>query len=429
MKKILFALFVILTFTFFAAPAIFAAGNDNYVFDETGTLTSAQIESLNAKAAAISADHECNAYIWIVDLVPREYDQTVDDVEAYVDLFYERNGLGYGDDKNGMVLLLEIGDIPGERDYLFYTQGSCTSVFNNKRRESLLDNHIVPLFKAAFDNGNFFKVADTFLVEVESAFASLAARRDYVYHETVRNGYIFYETEVLTSAQIESLNEKAAKLSEKHKCGVYIWIVDLVPREYEATADKLESYVDMFYEKHDLGWGEKKNGMVLLLETGDIPYERDHWLYTHGPCKLIFHGGIRSDILYTHVSPPFYAAFDNGIFYEAADVFLSRVEKEFASDSQAELFNGFLFIVPAPMLIAWIVCSSWKRKLKTVKIARAADNYIPQGGFKLTGQTDKYLYRTTTRVEIDRDSSSSSKGGGGGGSSSSSSGRSSGGKV
>jgi uncharacterized membrane protein YgcG len=185
----------------------------------------------------------------------------------------------------------------------------------------------------------------------------------------------------------------------------------------------------MFYEKHDLGWGEKKNGMVLLLETGDIPYERDHWLYTHGPCKLIFHGGIRSSILHTHVSPPFYAAFDNGNFYEAADVFLDRVEKEFASDSQAELFNGFLFIVPAPMLIAWIVCSSWKRKLKTVKIARAADNYIPQGGFKLTGQTDKYLYRTTTRVEIDRDSSSSSKGGGGGGSSSSSSGRSSGGKV
>jgi len=450
MKKALIIFFVIILFTsVLSSLTVLAAGDDkdfwdnNYVLDESLILTDVQIENLNAKAAAIAEEWGCTVYIWIVDLVPKEYDKTVDDVEAYVDkFFYEKYDLGYGDDKNGMVLLLETGDVPGERDYLFYTQGSCTLIFNDRRRERICDNEIVPLFKKAFDNGNFYKVADTFYDITKDYFTARSGDApslddDKLFSFPVDkaalaprgNNYIIDETGMLTKAQIEALNTKADKLSKKRKCGVYVWIVDLVPERYVRTANDLEAYIDAFYKKYDLGWGEKKNGMVLLLETGDIMFERDYQLYTYGPCKLIFHGGIKSSILYTHVSPPFYAAFDNGNFFEAADVFLDRAEKEFASNFISGLVTDFIFIVPVPVLIAWIVCSRWKRKMKTVKLARTADNYIPQGGFKLTGQTDKFLYRTTTHVEIERDTSSSSSRGGGGGSSSSSSGRSSGGKV
>lgn len=247
-----------------AAPAAFAAGNGNYVFDETGTLTGAQIGALNNKAAAISEKRECAVYIWIVDLVPEKNARTIDDLEVYVDSFYYKNDLGFGNDRNGMVLLMEIGDVPGERDYLFNTHGSCTSVFDNSTREKLLDNKIVPLFRSAFNDGNFYKVADVFLDEVDNAFS-----KD------------FLDTLLL------------------------------------------------------------KLAVVIIL----------------------------------------------------------------------------------PVLIALIVCLRWKAKMKTAKIARTADNYIPQNGFNLTGRTDQFLYRTTKRTKIERSSPSS------GGSSSSSSGRSSGGKV
>ena len=75
----------------------------------------------------------------------------------------------------------------------------------------------------------------------------------------------------------------------------------------------------------------------------------------------------------------------------------------------------------APLIIAGSICSAWKKQMKTAVTARAADNYIPQNGFKLTRQEDAFLYRTTSRRKIETSSSSSSSGkassGGRGGSS------------
>ena len=263
-RRILYSLFAILILALIIAPPTFASGINNFVFDETGTLTGSQIDSLNAKSAALLAKRECAVYIWIVDLVPEKDARTIDSLEAYTDAFYFGNGLGYGADRNGIVLLMEIGDVPGERDYLFYTYGSCTSVFNNSTRESMLDDDIVPLFRSAFNNGNFYRVANTFLDKVDSKWTS-----------SIRNTLIF------------------------------------------------------------------KLAVIILV----------------------------------------------------------------------------------PSLIALIVCTGMKRKMKTAVLARTADNYIPANGFQLTGRTDQFLYRTTTRTRIETSSSS------GGGSSSSSSGRSSGGKV
>ena len=399
---------------------------NNYVFDETGTLTSAQIATLNEKSTVLSRTRMFDAYIWIVDLVPEENARTIDAVEAYVDAFYDRNGLGYGDDRSGMVLLLETGDIPGERDYLFMTRGSCTTLFNNSARESILDNYVIPKFRNAFSNGNFFGVADAFLDAVESHLLASEAR-NAAYPEAVRNGYVFDATGTLTSAQIAALNEKSAALAEKRKCDAYIWIVQFVPEPHDKNIDALEAYVDAFYMRNNLGYGDDRNGMVLLLEIGDIPGERDYLFYTYGPCTSVFNNSRRAAMLSDYIIPLYRRAFDDGNFFGVADTFLVKVEENFAAKLKSVLIASLVIIVLVPVLIAFIVCHVWKKQMKTAKIATTAGNYIPEGGFRLRVQSDVFLYRTTTRERIERESSSDS--GGGGGSSSSSSGRSSGGKV
>lgn len=238
------------------------------------------------------------------------------------------------------------------------------------------------------------------------------------------SNYVFDETGTLTDEQIEALNTKAATLFARRECGVYIWIVDLVPEEYAKTLDTMEVYVDAFYERNNLGWGDKKNGMVLLLEIGDVPGERDYYLNTHGPCTSLFNNSVRENLLDDHIVPLFIDAFSNGNFYRVADVFLDCVESEYLSDFISTLGFDLTVVIAVPLLVAFIVCSIWKRQMKTAKIARTADNYIPKDGFKITGRTDQFLYRTTTRTKIESSSGSSS-----GGSRSSSSGRSSGGKA
>ncbi|MCL1816507.1 MAG: TPM domain-containing protein [Clostridiales bacterium] len=234
--------------------------------------------------------------------------------------------------------------------------------------------------------------------------------------------YVVDETGTLTNAQIEALNEKAAALWQKRACGMYIWIVDLVPEKYARTINDLELYADDFYARNSLGHGDDKNGMVLLLEIGDVAGERDYLLNTHGACTKVFNNSARERLLDDNIIPLFIAAFNNGNFYKVADTFFDQVEREFSQSIIKKRVIKLAIVILLPLLIALIVCSIWKSQMKTAKIARTADNYIPANGFNLTGQTDLFLYRTTTRKKIERSSSS-------GGSSSSSSGRSSGGKV
>ena len=238
------------------------------------------------------------------------------------------------------------------------------------------------------------------------------------------SGYVFDETGTLTSSQIAMLNAKAAALSEKRQCGVYIWIVDLVPEKDARTIDSLEAYADVFYASNNLGYGADRNGMMLLMEIGDVPGERDYLLNTHGACTKIFSNSAREKLLDENIVPLFKSAFSNGNFYKVADAFIDGADGVFKDAFLNDLLFKLAVVILLPMLIALIVCSIWKRGMKTAKIARNADNYIPANGFTLTGHSDQFLYRTTTRVRIERDSPSS-----GGGSSSSSSGRSSGGKV
>ena len=239
-----------------------------------------------------------------------------------------------------------------------------------------------------------------------------------------RDNYVFDETGTLTGFQIDALNEKAAAILQKRECAAYIWIVDLVPEEYARTYDGLEIYIDAFYKRNDLGYGGDRNGIVLLLEIGDVPGERDIDINTHGACKSVFSIGVIDRVLDDHLVPLFRDAFNNGNFYKVADVFLDRVESEFSNNFAATLAFKLAVVILVPLLIAIIVCSIWKAKMKTAKLARTADNYIPANGFNLTGRTDQFLYRTTTRTKIERESSSS-----GGSSGSSSSGRTGGRKI
>ena len=65
----------------------------------------------------------------------------------------------------------------------------------------------------------------------------------------------------------------------------------------------------------------------------------------------------------------------------------------------------------AGILIAFLVCSILKRKMKSVYVQARADGYV-SGGLRLSRQTDRFTHRTETRRHIEPPKPS----GGGGGS-------------
>jgi len=420
MKKTWCVLLLVVLFASALLPLTAQAAGKDLIIDDMVKISEQGLSDLNAYAREIGSAYQMDVAFF---LVSNSYSSGQSLREHVGERYLNTQGLG----PDGFALAHDI-------------EGRLWSLVSFGKAEQLMTDELEDWLWDAYDEGEtYYDGVRAYLERANSLLANQTAGNepnppggvdkpavnvDRSFFAPRGDNYVLDETGTLTDAQIDDLNEKAAELSEKRKCGVYIWIVDLVPEANARTVDDLEAYVDVFYEKYDLGYGDKKNGIVLLLEIGDIPGERDYLFYTYGPCKSVFSNDTRERILDDEIVPLFKSAFSNGNFYKVADVFLDQVDSEFATDFIVTLVFKLIAVIFVPMLIALIVCSSWKRKMKTAKLASHADNYIPAGGFNLTGKSDTFLYRTTTRTRIERSSSSS-----GGGSSSSSSGRSSGGKA
>ena len=85
-----------------------------------------------------------------------------------------------------------------------------------------------------------------------------------------------------------------------------------------------------------------------------------------------------------------------------------------SGSAPAKSVTTVIVLVLVALLIATVICLIWRSQMKTARIARTASNYIPQGGFRLTGQGDMFMYRTVTRRKIQSSSSSGGRPGGGG---------------
>lgn len=75
-------------------------------------------------------------------------------------------------------------------------------------------------------------------------------------------------------------------------------------------------------------------------------------------------------------------------------------------DDDGSPWVNLAIVILVPLLVAGVVCGIFLSQMKTAVPQRAADNFIPGGGVKLTMQTDKFLFKTETRTRIEKQPSS-----------------------
>jgi len=206
---------------------------------------------------------------------------------------------------------------------------------------------------------------------------------------------------VLTYDEWVALNQRADQITERYSCDVAIIIVDEMNDD-----DGAYEWAKFIYEGYDYGYGADKSGVLFFLSMA----ERDYALIAHGYGNTAFTDYGKDVMLDKHILP----LLKDNKYYEAFSVYLDKAEEflamsrggtPFDRDTDPErsgssiLFKLAITIL-VPLLIALIVCSMWKKQMKTAVIARTATNYIPTNGFNLTGQTDMFLYRTIDRRKV-----------------------------
>ena len=101
--------------------------------------------------------------------------------------------------------------------------------------------------------------------------------------DTGDSGLPFYVSdvaEILSDGQRQDLESTAEKISSQYGCGVYIVTLDDY-REYDSSAQLLvaaSAFAQDFYRSYQLGIGDSKSGILLLLSMAD----RDYSLVTYG---------------------------------------------------------------------------------------------------------------------------------------------------
>jgi len=221
---------------------------------------------------------------------------------------------------------------------------------------------------------------------------------------------------LLTNAQLSELNDRASDITEKFECEVSIFIV-----EDMGMADAY-AFATQVYNNNEHGFGQDRSGLMLMLSMAD----RDYALISFGFGNTTFTDHVKDVMLDSYVLPllskgDYYEAFV--AYFDKAAEFLAMARAGTPFDNGADTGNQgvaagsisaarLVLTIVISVVVALIVCLILLRQMKTARMQRSAANYIPQGGFVITGSSDTYLYSTETRRTIEEKDSSSTDSGG-----------------
>ena len=232
------------------------------------------------------------------------------------------------------------------------------------------------------------------------------------------------DAQLLTAEQLQELDGLVRNYTAQYETDFVIVTVESL------NGKSPKQYANDFYDKNNCGYGQNRDGILLLLAMNS----RDYYFLTNGTPteKLAQAGGIAAleDKVVPHLS--------SGDYYMALCTFLETARDiiahplsapgatsptyndDFVYTTRDRLQYITIFAVLG-IIVGFVATFLMKYSMKTARAKNNAADYVRPGSFRLTRQQDIYLYRTRTRVRVQSNSSSSggsrsggSRGGGGG---------------
>lgn len=232
---------------------------------------------------------------------------------------------------------------------------------------------------------------------------------------------------LLSESESSELEAKLNEISERQQFDVVVLTVT------STGGRSIMNFADDFYDYYGYGYGDNADGVILVVDMG----EREWWISTcgYGITAITDYG--REYIENEFVSYLSYGDYFRGfeVYADLCDELVTQARAGKPYDISGESRKSVsLMWIPGSLLLgaipAFIVCSSLKGQLKTVRAKTNADSYVDRSLSKTTRRNDIFLYRNVTRTRIVHDNGGmggGSRGGGGSHTHHSSSGRSHGG--
>ncbi len=213
---------------------------------------------------------------------------------------------------------------------------------------------------------------------------------------------------LVSGSDAKALLQKLDEISEAHQLDV------VVVTQYSLGDKTPMEYADDFYDYNGYGFGENRDGILLLLGMEN----RDWRITTIGKGITVF-----TDAGQQYISDRFVSYLSDGNYYGGFDKFATLCDEFIAhyEETGQAYDTGYM---PKPpfgwgmailgsgavgLIAGFITVSVMKGDLKSVAAQAAAGAYTKPGSLNITTRNDLFLYNTVTRTAKPQDT-----GGGGG---------------
>ena len=245
------------------------------------------------------------------------------------------------------------------------------------------------------------------LISLLLSLALLFSLGAAVYGEA-RLDYVTDGAGLLTEAEVQDLQSRAARISEQYGFGVYIVVVD----DYTKYAKgSIENFAETVFDSYGLGYGSSGDGVLLAMSMND----RDYDIYAHGD----FGNYAFTDYGKSQLAESFLDNFRSndwaGGFRDFIETSADMLEKAkngqpvdtWIPDPQPEHKPGLnpiklLASLGVGCMIGGGAVGGMKRQMKTAVKQTRAENYISHGGVELRRQSDDFVNRSVTQQRIPR---------------------------
>ena len=209
---------------------------------------------------------------------------------------------------------------------------------------------------------------------------------------------VFDEADLLTASEEMVLEQRLTEISQAYQAQIVVYTIPYL------EGGDVESYVDVVYDSNNFGYGEDRDGVILLVCMDP----REYMILSNG------YAGVAID-------PSLIDYMGENIVPDLSDGNYAAAFHSFAEMCNYHL-NGYIYGYPydagfwliasliVGAVVALIAVLIMKGKLKSVRWQNQARNYIKNGSMNVTLQEDIYLYRTVTRTKRQTESSSGSGG-------------------
>ncbi len=224
----------------------------------------------------------------------------------------------------------------------------------------------------------------------------------------------------LSEYEIQSLEAKAARLSEDFQMDIVLLVTD------DPGSKTPQDYADDYFDYMGYGKGSGKDGMLFLR----CIVSRDWYCSTCGRGIDVF-----NDNTIDYIVDKMTNDLRNDRVGDAFAILLTEAEECLRAEAEgtpipgsdygnggnggskkniAFRASGIVLALIAGIVIALIPMSKLKNEIFNVSFKSGAADYTKPNSLVLRDSRDVFLYTNTTRVRIQTDTSSGSRGGGGG---------------